>query len=405
MLLTLVNFLFLAQFIESKIYFKEEFDKDWASRWVISTALPERKLGKWGLGTPPKYHNKEKAKGLKTFTDHRHYLISADMGKTFSNEGKTLILSYSVMYPEYKDCEGAYIKLLPEVINQEKFNATDPYYIMFGPDICGRDKNFFQFVIMKNQKAHPIKKIINSTADAGTHLYTLFLHFENYTYEIFIDEDRKYDGKLWEDFDFMEPPMIPDPDAKQPDDWETDPDIPDPTDKKPMNWDQPMVIPDPTKKKPYDWDEATEGPWVQPMVKNPRYKGKWVPRLIYNPKYKGEWKPPLIPNPKYAPQLKKLPFKRIRYIGFDLWQVTAGTLFDNIFVGDDVDEYKTFVSQTWELQKKAEKGASETSTRDGNLMDVEPENYDDEPIPDDTELADEDIDKEDDDFEDEGISI
>jgi calreticulin len=231
------------------------------------------------------------------------------------------------------------------------------------------------------------------------------LHFQNYTYEIFIDEDRKYDGKLWEDFDFMEPPMIPDPDAKKPEEWDDEPDIPDPTDRKPQNWDQPMVIPDPTRKKPSDWDEETEGMWLQPMVKNPRFKGTWVPRLIYNPKYKGPWKPPLIPNPKYAEQLDRLPFKRIRYVGFDIWQVGSGVIFDNIFIGDDISEYKTFVASGWGAQQKAEKQAKETATRDGRLMDRRKVIYDDEPEPDDTDIADEDVDLEDEDIEDEGISI
>lgn len=162
-----------------------------------------------------------------------------------------------------------------------------------------------------------------------------------------------------------------------------------------------MLIPDPTKKKPSDWDDNKDGEWVRPMVKNPRYKGRWVPRLIYNPRYKGEWKPPLVANPKYAKQLDKLPFKRIRYVGFDLWQVTAGTIFDNIFIGDDIREYKQFVEQGWRAQNKAEKGAGVKDAM-GSREQV---NFDDEPEPDDTDIEDEDINKDDDDFEDEGISI
>jgi calreticulin len=166
-----------------------------------------------------------------------------------------------------------------------------------------------------------------------------------------------------------------------------------------------MVIPDQTKRKPFDWDEEVEGPWVQPMVKNPRYKGKWVPRLIYNPRYKGPWKPPLIANPKYAEQLPKLPFKKIRYVAFDLWQVGAGTIFDNIFAGDDLSEYKQFVQNGWDAQQKAEKGARESSSRDGSLVDRRPAIFDDDPEPDDTDIADDDVDLEDEDIEDEGISM
>ena len=210
---------------ESKIYFKEEFDsllsplnrilticsmftEDWQKRWVVSTSTPEWKRGRWVLDHPPKYYNKEKAMGLKTLDDNKYYQITADMGKTFSSAGKTLILSYNVFYPYRPRCSGAYIKLLPEVIHQENFSSTDPFYIMFGPDRCGHGNKFLPFIVQKKQKNHPIKKIINCTDEDGTHLYTLFMHFTNYTYEIFIDDERKYDGYLWEDFDFMEPPMV-----------------------------------------------------------------------------------------------------------------------------------------------------------------------------------------------------
>ena len=198
--------------------------------------------------------------------------------------------------------------------------------------------------------------------------------------------------------------QIPDPDAVKPADWDDNPDIPDPTDKKPLNWDQPMVIPDPTRRKPSDWDDKVNGEWVQPMVKNPRYKGKWVPRLIYNPRYKGEWKPPLIPNPKYAKAVDKVPFKRIRYVGFDVWQVTGGIIFDNIFVGDNILEYRQFVENTWATQHKAEKQVGDPS-RGGGLTD-DPYDFDEEPEPDDTDIADEDVNLEDDDDEEpEGIAL
>jgi calreticulin len=160
------------------------------------------------LDAPHQYHNKEKAKGLKTLDNNKYYLLTADMGKSFSNENKTLIISYTVLYPQRPDCAGAYIKILPEVVNQEKFLPSDPYYVMFGPDRCGHARNDIQFIIQKKQKPFPIKKHINTTADEGTRIFTLMLHFQNYSYEIFVDEDRKYDGKLWEDFDFMEPPMV-----------------------------------------------------------------------------------------------------------------------------------------------------------------------------------------------------
>ena len=43
-------------------------------------------------------------------------------------------------------------------------------------------------------------------------------------------------------------------------------------------------------------------------------------------------------------------------IGFDLWQVQAGTVFDNILITDDLDSAlehaKKFVKRVWPLEKK-----------------------------------------------------
>jgi len=38
-----------------------------------------------------------------------------------------------------------------------------------------------------------------------------------------------------------------------------------------------------------------------------------------------------------------------------LWQVKAGSIFDNIIVTDSVDEAEAFLHETWEKNKDAEK--------------------------------------------------
>jgi len=48
-------------------------------------------------------------------------------------------------------------------------------------------------------------------------------------------------------------------------------------------------------------------------------------------------------------------YSDIGAIGFELWQVKSGTIFDNIFVGDDVAEAEVFAKETWEATKDAEK--------------------------------------------------
>lgn len=79
-------------------------------------------------------------------------------------------------------------------------------------------------------------------------------------------------GKLEDDWDFLKPKMIKDPEAKKPEDWDDREKIDDPDDSKPEDWDKPEHIPDPDAKKPDDWDDEMDGDWEPPMIDNPEYK-------------------------------------------------------------------------------------------------------------------------------------
>ncbi len=98
---------------------------------------------------------------------------------------------------------------------------------------------------------------------------------------------------------------MPDPDARQPDDWDERPQIPDEAARKPAGWldDEPETVPDPEAVKPSDWDDEEDGEWEPPLVANPKCKkagcGEWKAPLVANPKFKGKWKAPLIDNPAY----------------------------------------------------------------------------------------------------------
>lgn len=69
----------------------------------------------------------------------------------------------------------------------------------------------------------------------------------------------------------------------------------------------------------------------------------------------GIWSAPLIPNPDFKddPALYKLP--PIKYVGFELWQVKAGSIFDNIMVTDSLDEALAFAKETWGKSIEGEK--------------------------------------------------
>jgi len=203
-----------------------------------------------------------------------------------------------------------------------------------------------------------IKKDIRCKDDEYTHLYTLIVQPDN-TYEVLIDNEKSQVGSLEEDWDMLPPKKIKDPEAKKPEDWDDKEYIDDPDDKKPGDWDKPEHIPDPDAKKPEDWDDEMDGEWEPPMIDNPEYKGEWKPKQIKNPKYKGLWVHPEIDNPEYSADSKLHAFKNIGAVGFDLWQVKSGTIFDNMLVTNDPEHAKKVGEETWGKTKEAEKKMKE----------------------------------------------
>jgi len=345
----------------AEVYFSETFDGDWASRWVPSKAREsEGTQGTWDV-TPGKYYNDaEKDKGLHTTTDARFYQISAELPKSFSNKDKELILQYSVKHEQNIDCGGGYIKLLPSGLNQEKFTGDDAYYVMFGPDICGHSTKKTHVIVSNKGKNYLTKKNINAETDEWTHLYTLVIKPDN-TFRVLIDGKEVSTGSLKDDFDILPPKQIKDPNAKKPADWVDAKTIADPEDKKPEGWDDiPAELADPDAKKPEDWDDELDGEWESPMIDNPDFKGEWSARTIPNPEYKGEWVHPLIDNPDYSEDNNLYLFEDIKFVGFEVWQVKAGTIFDNILVTDsqeEADKWAELTKATQAGEKKAKESA------------------------------------------------
>jgi len=77
--------------------------------------------------------------------------------------------------------------------------------------------------------------------------------------------------------------------------------------------------------------------------------------MIDNPKYKGIWVAPDIDNPDFKDDPELYLQKDIKYVGFELWQVKAGSIFDNIIVTDDFATAKKFAEETWGKLKDDEK--------------------------------------------------
>lgn len=357
MLMLVVACLVGAALAEPAVYFKDDFSEDFSSRWVPSTKKgAEQGDFKWTAGKF--YGDADKDKGIQTSQDARFYGLSAKFEKPFSNEGKTLVIQFTVKHEQNIDCGGGYAKIFAEDLDQKNMHGDSPYFIMFGPDICGPGTKKVHVIFNYKGKNLLTKKDIRCKDDVYSHLYTLIVRPDN-TYEVKIDNKKVESGLLEEDWDFLEPKKIKDPEAKKPDDWDDVEKIDDPEDSKPEDWDQAEHIPDPDAKKPDDWDDEMDGEWEPPMIDNPEYKGEWKPKQIPNPDYKGPWIHPEIDNPEYVADDKLYKYDNIGAIGFDLWQVKSGTIFDNVLITDDETYAETYGEETWGATKEPEKAMKE----------------------------------------------
>jgi len=345
-------------------FYKETFDESWQSRWVVSDwKKSEGTAGKWTHTAGNWYGDKDADKGIQTSEDARFYAISSKIPKPFTNKGKDLVVQFQIRFPQNIDCGGGYIKLLGSNIDQKNFGGDTPYHIMFGPDICGTSTRRVHAIFTYKGKNLLIKKEVRAETDRISHVYTLIVHPDN-TYQIDVDGKKQQSGSLLDDWDFLPSKTIKDPSASKPSDWVDSAMIDDPTDTKPADYDKtPEKIPDPDAEKPEDWDDEGDGQWEAPMIPNPEFKGPWKAKQIPNPAYKGPWVHPEIPNPDYYSDDNVYAFDDIGAVGIEIWQVKAGTIFDNIIVTDSVEEAQAFMKETYEAGKDKEKAMFEESEK------------------------------------------
>merc|ERR1719482_1481238 len=354
----------------AEVFFEEDFSGDWESRWVSSKA--KEGLGAFKVTSGKFFGDEEAAKGLQTSQDAKFYAISAAT-KEFSNEGKNLVVQFSVKHEQDIDCGGGYLKIAPAGAQGEKFNGDSEYNIMFGPDICGSSTKKTHVIFNYKEKNLDKKKEVRAESDTLSHLYTLIVKPDN-TYEVQLDMNKVDSGSLAEGWDFLEPKEIRDPDEKKPKDWVDEAEIDDPTDKKPDGYDDiPAKIADPKAKKPDDWDDESDGTWEAPQVDNPAFKGAWKAKRIKNPAYKGIWEAKLIANPKYVADDNLYKYANFGAVGIDVWQVKSGTIFDNILITDDVDYAKTAGEKGWKANQAGEKAMKEKADEEKRKKDEKEE--------------------------------
>lgn len=361
---TLTALLISSTAVFGKVYFEERFDYPegsdaWTKKWKLPINFGKNgegkpiELGKFEISKGVFFADEKINRGLKTTENMHFYAATSKVASTFNNKDKTLVFQFSVKHEQILDCGGGYIKLLPADTEVDGFNGESPYYLMFGPDICGNNRIVHAIISYKG-KNYLIKKNVTPPADKLTHMYTFVLKPDQ-TYEILIDGASVAAGTLFEDWDFLPAEKIKDESVSKPADWCDEEFIVDPEDKKPADWDSiPEFVVDTDATKPEEWDDAFDGEWTAPMVPNAEFKGEWSPRNIKNPAWKGEWTAPLIANPDFKPDYKIYEMKNIGYVAFDLWQVTAGTIFDNILLTDDAAYAKKMAKEVWEDLKEKE---------------------------------------------------
>merc|ERR1711865_1252502 len=226
------------------------------------------------------------------------------------------------------ECGGGYVKIGPKMDDPTTFGDPTVYNIMFGPDKCGYTKR--THLIFNYKGKNVLKKSDLSYKQEGegtSHVYRMVLKPDN-TVLVEIDQEKIYEGSLKEDWEVLAAKEISDPDDKKPEDWADD-----------------SMIDDPDDKKPDDWDDEEDGEWEAPMKDNEAYKGDWSVKRISNPAYKGTWEAKKVDNPDYVDDASVYKFDAFGFIGFDLWQVKGGTIFDNIIICDDVAEADVFAAK------------------------------------------------------------
>merc|ERR1712023_413842 len=171
-------------------------------------------------------------------------------------------------------------------------------------------------------------------------------------------------GSIKDDWEVLKPKKSDDPEDKKPDDWVTE-----------------KRIVDPEAKKPDDWDDDDDGEWEPPMKDNPAYKGDWSVKRISNPAYKGFWEAKKIDNPEYEDDDKVYKYDSFGFIGFDLWQVKGGTIFDNVIICDDEADADAFAAK-WkalnEHEKEEKKKADESKKEEDKKKEDESDDDDDD---------------------------
>merc|ERR1712207_89082 len=94
----------------------------------------------------------------------------------------------------------------------------------------------------------------------------------------------------------------------------------------------------------------------------------------------GVWEARKIANPEYEDDEMVYKYDDFGFIGFDLWQVKGGTIFDNVIITDDLAEADAFVKKWKDLNdiEKEEKKKEDEAKKAEDAKKEESEAEDDD---------------------------
>mmetsp|Transcript_19571 Transcript_19571/g.50162 ORF Transcript_19571/g.50162 Transcript_19571/m.50162 type:complete len:448 (-) Transcript_19571:114-1457(-) len=307
---------------EAKTFFFDDFsyseNQHMWRRWTKSE-LPTSKRGAFKLSAGM-YHREgdRAATGLQTVGDGgRYFGISSVLDKQVESVDEVeddIILQYTVKNEVDVQCGGSYVKLFEKGIERHKLDTNSPFLIMFGPDYCGPSSAQLKILLSlprlgagggeggggeengkgevekdgdgsDSRELYSFSDIIEYPLDEFSHTYTLVIKRGGEEFELHVDGERRIKGRIADYFDV--PRQVP--------------------------AGTPTSIEDPTAVKPSEWDEDMDGVWEAPLIDNP----------ILNDRSYG------------TPLVGPFTFKQAGAIGFELFQLRAGTVFDDVILTSD----------------------------------------------------------------------
>ena len=205
----------------ANFYFEEVYEDEISAsdRWVQPTSdvknttytvddidyfVDQRGQLQWNIETELLENEELKDQwwGFKAIGPGKYFsALSNDFQQILFPGQDDLILQFIAEIPVSVNYGNVIVKLLPEDLNPEQFTRETPFYLKFGPRTGGDTK--FIFEIFQNGKHGIFKKHIRPPHDGQGHLFKLIVRTDN-SYEIYVDNAKKDDGSIIEDFEWTE---------------------------------------------------------------------------------------------------------------------------------------------------------------------------------------------------------